>query len=89
MGRSLTTAHTVYMLDFGLARQYVLNKSSNVNGANLEVRPPRAAAGYLNNDFPNDNLNNLFFFSFRFRGTVRYVAMFFCFVVLLLFICNL
>lgn len=83
MGRSLTTSHTVYMLDFGLARQYVLNKSSNVNGANLEVRPPRAAAGYLNNHFLNDNLNNLFF-SFRFRGTVRYVAMLFCFVV---FVC--
>ena len=63
MGRSLTTSHTVYMLDFGLARQYVLNKSSNnVNGANLEVRPPRAAAGYLHNDFLNDNPNHPFFF---------------------------
>nr|XP_027194825.1 homeobox protein 2-like isoform X1 [Dermatophagoides pteronyssinus]XP_027194832.1 homeobox protein 2-like isoform X1 [Dermatophagoides pteronyssinus] len=39
MGRSETNSKKVYMLDFGLARQYVI---SNTN----EVRPPRIAAGF-------------------------------------------
>ena len=38
MGRLSTTKHKVYMLDFGLARQY-----TNAAG---EVRAPRAAAGF-------------------------------------------
>ena len=38
MGRTSTNCKKVYMLDFGLARQY-----TNNNG---EVRPPRAAAGF-------------------------------------------
>lgn len=38
MGRTADTCKTVYMLDFGLARQY-----TNSSG---EVRPPRAAAGF-------------------------------------------
>lgn len=40
MGRSETNSKKVYMLDFGLARQYVI---SNTN----EVRPPRIAAGNM------------------------------------------
>lgn len=39
MGRTESTLKKVYMLDFGLARQYVI---SNTN----EVRPPRVAAGF-------------------------------------------
>src|SRR6218665_3619194 len=39
MGRTEATSKKVYMLDFGLARQYVI---SNTN----EVRPPRVAAGF-------------------------------------------
>lgn len=39
MGRTDATCKKVYMLDFGLARQYVI---SNTN----EVRPPRVAAGF-------------------------------------------
>ena len=38
MGRQSTNCKKVYMLDFGLARQY-----TNQNG---EVRAPRAAAGF-------------------------------------------
>ncbi len=38
MGRLSSTKHKVYMLDFGLARQY-----TNAAG---EVRAPRAAAGF-------------------------------------------
>ncbi len=38
VGIHSNTAHKVYMLDFGLARQY-----TNQNG---EVRAPRAAAGF-------------------------------------------
>ena len=38
IGRSEATSKRVFMLDFGLARQYVI---SNTN----EVRPPRVAAG--------------------------------------------
>ncbi len=38
MGRSVCTCKTVYMLDFGLARQYV-----NAKG---EIRSPRTAAGF-------------------------------------------
>ena len=39
MGRTENSCKKVYMLDFGLARQYVI---SNTN----EVRPPRVAAGF-------------------------------------------
>ncbi|CAG2181792.1 unnamed protein product, partial [Oppiella nova] len=39
IGRSEATAKRVFMLDFGLARQYII---SNTN----EVRPPRVAAGF-------------------------------------------
>lgn len=39
MGRNDGSTKKVYMLDFGLARQYVI---SNTN----EVRPPRVAAGF-------------------------------------------
>ncbi|CAG2100509.1 unnamed protein product [Medioppia subpectinata] len=39
IGRTEATAKRVFMLDFGLARQYII---SNTN----EVRPPRVAAGF-------------------------------------------
>lgn len=70
MGRNPSNCRTVYMLDFGLARQYIIASSSSSaaaggqksvidvskNGSSkFEVRPPRAAAG--------------------FRGTVRYASL--------------
>ena len=38
MGRTLSTMKNVYMLDFGLARQYLNAKN--------EIRSPRSAAGF-------------------------------------------
>ena len=38
MGKSANNCRKVYMLDFGLARQYTTSTG--------EVRPPRAAAGF-------------------------------------------
>ena len=64
MGRHSHNSRHVYMLDFGLARQYIVASgskdskgSSNTTSSGtpkFEVRPPRAAAG--------------------FRGTVRYAS---------------
>lgn len=67
IGRHAHNCRHVYMLDFGLARQYVVASSSSKANHNatgtvvdptkapqMEVRPPRAAAG--------------------FRGTVRYAS---------------
>lgn len=60
IGRHPHTCRTVYMLDFGLARQYIVASTSSkdsknsAQGGKFEVRPPRAAAG--------------------FRGTVRYAS---------------
>lgn len=67
MGRSETNSKKVYMLDFGLARQYVI---SNTN----EVRPPRVAAGMLFEIVSVlASYYSIFSFSFKgFRGTVRY-----------------
>lgn len=44
MGRHPNNMRTVYMLDFGLARQYISTVS--LGGCRPEVRPPRPAAGF-------------------------------------------
>lgn len=44
MGRHLSDMRTVYMLDFGLARQYISTVS--LGSRRPEVRPPRPAAGF-------------------------------------------
>lgn len=44
MGRHQANMRTVYMLDFGLARQYISTVS--LGGCRPEVRPPRPAAGF-------------------------------------------
>ncbi|XP_074595567.1 tau-tubulin kinase asator [Brevipalpus obovatus] len=48
IGRHSQNNRIVYMLDFGLARQYIVASPSAKNGepAKFEVRPPRAAAGF-------------------------------------------
>ncbi|KAG9510325.1 Tau-tubulin kinase-like Asator [Fragariocoptes setiger] len=44
IGRTPSTMKTVYIIDFGLARQYVV--SGSVEAGKIEVRPPRPAAGF-------------------------------------------
>lgn len=44
MGRHQNDMRTVYMLDFGLARQYI--STSSLGSRRPEVRPPRPAAGF-------------------------------------------
>lgn len=44
MGRHPSNMRTVYMLDFGLARQYI--STNSLGACRQEVRPPRPAAGF-------------------------------------------
>lgn len=44
MGRQSSNMRTVYMLDFGLARQYI--STNSLGACRPEVRPPRPAAGF-------------------------------------------
>lgn len=48
IGRHSHNNRVVYMLDFGLARQYIVASPNPKSGepAKFEVRPPRAAAGF-------------------------------------------
>lgn len=47
MGRHLYNCRQVYMLDYGLARQYIVaSGASTTDPDKFEVRPPRTAAGF-------------------------------------------
>ncbi|KAI1309102.1 Tau-tubulin kinase 2 [Halotydeus destructor] len=46
IGRHPHTCRIVYMLDFGLARQYIITSVKDGSKNLGEVRPPRAAAGF-------------------------------------------
>ncbi|RWS30985.1 tau-tubulin kinase 2-like protein [Leptotrombidium deliense] len=46
LGRHSYNSNIVYMLDFGLARQYILTSSKSSTSSELQVRPPRIAAGF-------------------------------------------
>lgn len=58
MGRHAHNARHVYMLDFGLARQYIIASSTAVTSSSSGPKGPSTNANNNNNSSPNNSGNN-------------------------------